>query len=50
MPAPAGAAIRSGDAALGVPVPATRWYFAEGYTGTGFAEYLTIANFGSAPA
>ena len=24
--------------------PSKTWYFAEGYTGTGFAEYLTLAN------
>jgi outer membrane protein assembly factor BamB len=40
----------NGIAALVVPVTlyeatvSQTWYFAEGYTGTGFTEYLTIAN------
>jgi streptogramin lyase len=29
---------------VGAPQPASDWLFAEGYTGTGFQEYLTIAN------
>ena len=33
-----------GDAAFGVPQPDTQWYFAEGYTGGSFAEYLTLYN------
>jgi hypothetical protein len=33
-----------------VPDIATTWYFAEGYTGEGFDEYLTILNPNSAPA
>jgi hypothetical protein len=40
-PAPAWAAAGAG---------ATSWYFAEGYTGPGFDEYLTILNPNSAPA
>ena len=33
-----------GHVALGVAAPGPRWYFAEGYTGTGFDQYLTIMN------
>jgi len=39
-----------GDDVLGVPAPGTRFYFAEGYTGTGFEEFLTLLNPGMAPA
>lgn len=28
----------------GAPTPASDWFFAEGYTATGYQEYLTIAN------
>jgi subtilisin family serine protease len=31
----------------GAPAPAARWYFAEGYTGDGFDEYLAIMNPGA---
>ncbi len=30
--------------------PQTAWYFAEGYTGDGFQEYLCLGNSGTAPA
>jgi hypothetical protein len=33
-----------GHVALGAVTPATRWYFAEGYTGAGFDQYLTLQN------
>jgi hypothetical protein len=33
-----------GHITLGAAAPRTRWYFAEGYTGSGFDEYLTIQN------
>ena len=32
---------------VGVPLPKNDWLFAEGYTGSGFQEYLVLANFGS---
>jgi hypothetical protein len=35
---------------MGANAPAAAWYFAEGYTGTDFDEYLTIQNANSAPA
>jgi hypothetical protein len=37
-------AIDGGHNVMGASGPATRWHFAEGYTGTGFDEYLTIMN------
>ncbi len=33
-----------GSVVAGTAVPAQVWYFAEGYTGPGFVEYLTLAN------
>jgi hypothetical protein len=39
-----GSVVADGHNALGEPSPRTEWYFAEGYTGTGFVEYLTILN------
>jgi len=33
-----------GSDVAGTAVPAQVWYFAEGYTGPGFEEYLTLAN------
>src|SRR6266516_1631382 len=35
---------------VGATAPGANWLFAEGYTGTGFQEYLELANFGSADA
>lgn len=35
---------KGGDVVMGVVEPALTWYFAEGYTGDGFDEYLTIQN------
>jgi hypothetical protein len=32
------------SALIGSPAPGTSFYFAEGYTGPGFEEYLTLAN------
>lgn len=29
---------------IGTPAPQAQYYFAEGYTGSGFSEYLTIVN------
>ena len=37
-------AVNGGHDALGASSPAQSWFFAEGYTGTGFDEYLTIQN------
>lgn len=33
-----------GNAGFGAPTPGTDWYFAEGYTGPGFFQYLTLLN------
>ncbi len=35
---------------MGAGTPRQVWYFAEGYTGAGFDEYLTIQNPTSSPA
>ncbi|MGQ9474578.1 MAG: N-acetylmuramoyl-L-alanine amidase [Actinomycetota bacterium] len=35
---------RGGDVALGVEAPSRHWYFAEGYTGPGFENWLCIQN------
>lgn len=37
-------------ALISFPGPATDWYFAEGYTGPGFQQYLDIQNPGEIPA
>ncbi len=37
-------AFDGGDAAFAAPTPATEWFFAEGYTGGSFSEYLTLYN------
>ncbi|MHB8896721.1 MAG: endo alpha-1,4 polygalactosaminidase [Candidatus Geothermincolia bacterium] len=34
----------------GIPAPSEHWYFAEGYTGPGFREYLSLANPGDSAA
>lgn len=39
-----------GHCAMGVTSPSTEWYFAEGYTGPGFDEWLTVQNPGGAEA
>lgn len=39
-----GAFASGGHVHAGAPAPASSWYFAEGYTGPGFVEYLTIQN------
>jgi hypothetical protein len=33
-----------GDCAIGSTRPASEWFFAEGYTGAGFQEWLTLQN------
>ncbi len=47
-------AFRAGHDVLGVPTPATTWYFAEGFTGggddTAFETFLLLANPGTAAA
>jgi hypothetical protein len=45
-----GAGVTGGHVVMGAPAPAPTWYFAEGYTGPGFDEYLTILNPNPAPA
>ncbi len=39
-----GRAWTGGHCVVGADAPSTEWYFAEGYTGEGFEEYLTLAN------
>lgn len=39
-----GGSITGGHIGGGVTAPSPTWYFAEGYTGSGFDEYLTILN------
>jgi plastocyanin len=36
--------VTGGHNVMGATAPKTAWYFAEGFTGTGFDEYLTILN------
>ncbi len=36
-----------GHDAVGAPSPSTTWYFAEGYTGPGFDEYICVLNPGA---
>ena len=43
-------AITGGHNVLGATSPQPAWYFAEGYTGEGFEEYLTIMNPNPEPA
>ena len=39
-----------GSDVVGATSPSTTWYFAEGYTGAGFVEYITVLNPGEVPA
>jgi len=39
-----------GHDVVGASSPAETWYFAEGYTGTGFDEWICVLNPGDAPA
>ncbi len=41
---------QGGHVSLGANRPSTDWYFAEGYTGSGFEEWLCLQNPGDAPA
>ncbi len=45
--ATAGGAITGAASVVGATNPGQDWLFAEGYTGTNFQEYLTLANFGT---
>jgi hypothetical protein len=45
-----GAGVDGGHDAMGAPAARGSWHFAEGYTGPGFDEYLTILNPADAPA
>ncbi len=42
--------INGGHNVAGAESPSTTWYFAEGYTGSGFQEYLTLLNPSPTPA
>ncbi|MCC6627524.1 MAG: S8 family serine peptidase [Chloroflexi bacterium] len=39
-----GAGLTGGHTVTGATTPSATWYFAEGYTGEGFDEYLTLLN------
>ena len=41
---------QGGHCAVGVAAPSPEWFFAEGYTGTGFDQYLCLQNPGTAEA
>jgi hypothetical protein len=41
---PFNASINGGNVSFGATAPFTRWYFPEGYTGSGFTEYLVLFN------
>jgi N-acetylmuramoyl-L-alanine amidase len=45
-----GGAWAGGHVSSGVNEPSTTWYFAEGYTGAGFEEWLCLLNPGEQPA
>ena len=45
--ATAGGATTGATSVVGATHPGTDWLFAEGYTGSNFQEYLTLANFGT---
>ena len=45
-----GLSAQGGHCVIGVPSPMQDWYFAEGYTGAGFDEWLCIQNPGSTEA
>lgn len=45
-----GGAWTGGHAVVGATAPAGVWYFAEGYTGPGFDQYVCVLNPGAAPA
>ncbi len=41
---------RGGHNAMGTPSPSTTWYFAEGYTGAGFEQWICVLNPGNVAA
>ncbi len=45
-----GSAWTGGHDAVGASLPSTTWYFAEGYTGPGFDEWICVLNPSDAPA
>jgi hypothetical protein len=45
-----GGAWEGGHCVIGSPAPSSSWSFAEGYTGTGFVEYLCLQNPGAQDA
>jgi hypothetical protein len=47
---PAAVSVDGGHNVMGAAAPSMIWYFAEGYTGLGFDEYLTILNPNPSPA
>src|SRR5260221_11902069 len=44
----AGGVTTGAASVVGATAPGPDWLFAEGYTATGFQEYLILANFGTA--
>ncbi|MCC6629776.1 MAG: Ig-like domain repeat protein [Chloroflexi bacterium] len=42
--------VTGGHNVMGVQQPRTKWYFAEGWTGLGFEEFLTLMNDSAQPA
>ncbi|MBN2025180.1 MAG: PD40 domain-containing protein [Actinobacteria bacterium] len=42
--------LKGGHDVVGAPAPACNWYFAEGYTGAGFDEWICVLNPGDLPA
>lgn len=48
---PGGINVEGGHAGVSMPKPRNAWYFAEGYTGPGFVEYVSLLNpSGEAPS
>src|SRR6266851_321891 len=47
--ATAGGVTTGAASVVGATAPGNDWLFAEGYTATGFQEYLILANFGTTP-
>lgn len=42
--------LKGGHSVVGATAPAARWYFAEGYTGTGFDQWVCVLNPNDGPA
>jgi len=47
IPAGNAGTVSGAASVVGAPNPASEWLFAEGYTGSGFQEFLKLANFGT---